>query len=159
MNCVVIYDSQFGNTERIAQAIATEFDAIGSVQIENARNEELSLPQHLALLVVGGPTQMHKISPPLRSQLDTIERHRLDGVPAATFDTRARGPRFLTGAASGGIAKHLKRKGAKLVVEPASFLVEGTQGPLVDGELERARVWARDIVAKLAPQATSVGVH
>jgi hypothetical protein len=45
----------------------------------------------------------------------------------------------LTGAASGGIAEQLKRKAAKLLTEPVSFLVEGTQGPLVEGEQERAR--------------------
>src|SRR5205807_6759079 len=86
--------------------------------------------------------QVHGVSRTLGAQLDTITGHRLDGLPAAAFDTRGRGPRFLTGAASVGIAKRLEQKGAQLVLEPETFLVEGAEGPLVEGELERARAWA-----------------
>ena len=71
---------------------------------------------------------------PLRAQLDSLTSHHLDGVAAATFDTRAHGPRFLTGAASRGIARRLEQKGAKLVLEPESFLVDGKEGPLAEGE-------------------------
>jgi flavodoxin len=152
MKSLVIYDSQYGNTRRLAEAIAAELGAVGTVEIENARDKDVTLPPDLTLLVVGGPTQVHGVSPPLRGQLDTIARHRLDGVPAVAFDTRGRGPRFLTGAASVGIAKRLKQKGAKLVVEPESFLVEGTEGPLVEGEIERASAWARDFAARVAPR-------
>jgi flavodoxin len=155
MKSVVFYDSQFGNTRQLAEAIAAELRAVGSVQIENARSETLSLPPDLDLLVVGGPTQVHQVSPPLRAQLDTMAKHSLHGVQAATFDTRVHGPRLLTGAASTGIAKRLKQKGARLVVEPESFLVQGTEGPLVEGELERVHVWARGILAKSASGAAS----
>jgi flavodoxin len=158
MRSVVIYDSQYGNTRLLAEAIAAELAAVGTVDIENARNEDVTLPPDLTLLVVGGPTQVHGVSPPLRGQLDTIARHRLDGVQAAAFDTRGRGPRFLTGAASVGIAKRLEQKGAQLVLEPESFLVEGAEGPLVEGELERARAWAHDVLGMLAPTAASAAL-
>jgi flavodoxin len=148
---LVVYDSQFGNTRQLAEAIAVELQAVGTVEIENARIDDVIVPPDLTLLVVGGPTQVHNVSPPLRSQLESIATHQLDGVQAAAFDTRGRGPRFLTGAASVGITKRLKQKGAKLVVEAESFLVEGSEGPLVQGELERARTWAREVVAKVAP--------
>jgi flavodoxin len=152
---LVVYDSQYGNTRLLAEAIAAELESLGPVEIENARNQMITFPPDLALLVVGGPTQIHNVSPPLRGKLDTIAKHRLDGVQAAAFDTRVHGPRLLTGAASSGIAKRLRRKGAKLVVEPESFLVEGTEGPLAEGALERARSWARDVVAKLPPSKTA----
>ena len=154
MKSLVIYDSQYGNTRLLAEAIASELEAVGPVDVENARNETITFPPDLTLLVVGGPTQVHNVSPPLRGQLDTIAKHRLDRIQAAAFDTRAHGPRFLTGAASVGIAKRLKRKGAKLVVEAESFLVDGREGPLVEGELERARSWARDVLAKLPSSET-----
>jgi flavodoxin len=155
---LVIYDSQYGNTRLLAEAIASELEAVGTVSVENARIDDVTLPSDLTLLVVGGPTQVHNVSPPLRGQLDTIAKHRLDGIQAAAFDTRSHGPRILTGAASVGIAKRLKRKGANLVVEAESFLVEGTEGPLVKGELERARAWARDVAAKVAPTTAPVPV-
>jgi flavodoxin len=158
MKSVVIYDSQYGNTRHLAEVIAAELEVAGNVEVQNARTGRLGLPSDLELLVVGGPTQAHGVTHPVRAQLDTLAPHRLDGLAAATFDTRARGPRFLTGAASQGIAKRLEQKGARLVLEPESFLVEGTQGPLVEGELERARAWARAILAKLAPTPTGAVV-
>ena len=56
MRSVVIYDSQYGNTRLLAEAIAAELEAVGTVDIENARNEDVTLPPDLTLLVVGGPT-------------------------------------------------------------------------------------------------------
>jgi flavodoxin len=158
MKSVVIYDSQFGNTQALAEAIAAELKAAGAVAVENARTGTVELPSDLELLVAGGPTQAHGMTRPLRAQLDSLTRHRLDRVAAATFDTRVRGPRFLTGAASRGIARRLARKGARLVLEPESFLVDGKEGPLAEGELERARAWARNVLAELAPRPTAAGV-
>jgi flavodoxin len=158
MKSVVIYDSQYGNTQALAEAIAAELKMAGAVEVENARTGTVELPSDLGLLVVGGPTQAHGMTRPLRTRLDSLTSHRLDGVVAATFDTRARGPRFLTGAASRGIARRLEQKGAKLVLEPGSFLVDGKEGPLAEGELERARAWARNVLAKLAVAPTAAGV-
>jgi flavodoxin len=148
---LVIYDSQYGNTRLLAEAIASELEAVGTVSVENARIDDVTLPSDLTLLVVGGPTQVHNVSPPLRGQLDTIAKHRLDGIQAAAFDTRSHGPRILTGAASVGIAKRLKRKGANLVVEAESFLVEGTEvhwskvswSALAPGRATLSRKWLR----------------
>ena len=61
---------------------------------------------------------------------------------AAAFDTRFDKPAFLTGSAAKGIAKRLRQRGFELVAEPESFFVLGTEGPLKDGELERAAAWA-----------------
>jgi flavodoxin len=158
MQSVVIYDSEYGNTQALAEAIAAELEIAGTVQIQNARTGTVALPSDLGLLVVGGPTQAHGVTPPLRTQLDSLTSHRLQGVAAATFDTRARGPRFLTGAASRGIASRLEHKGANLVLEPESFLVDGKEGPLVEGELERARAWARSVLAELPVNPTAAGV-
>jgi flavodoxin len=158
MKSVVIYDSQYGNTRALAEVIAAELETAGPVQIENAHTGTVDLPSDLVLLVVGGPTQAHGMTRPLRTQLDSLTSHRLEGVTAATFDTRARGPRFFTGAASQGIARRLERKGAKLALEPESFQVDGKEGPLTKGELERARAWARDLLARvgLTPAGAAV---
>jgi flavodoxin len=72
MKSLVIYDSQYGNTRQLAEVIAAELEAVGRVDIENMRNENVTLPPDVTLLVVGGPTQVHAVSPPLRGQLDTI---------------------------------------------------------------------------------------
>ena len=61
---------------------------------------------------------------------------------AAAFDTRFDKPTFLTGSAAKGIAKRLRAKGYTLVTPPESFFVDGTEGPVHEGDLERAAEWA-----------------
>jgi len=168
MKAVVVYESIYGNTRAIAQAIA---DGLGGAQV---------VPVYAAdglsadLLVVGAPTHVHGI-PTTRSRQvaaeaahedgDThiepgaIEQPGLrvwlrdlpdgDGRCAATFDTRLDRAPWFTGLASRGIAKRLRRRGYELLGSE-SFLVEDTEGPLADGELDRARDWGHALVESLA---------
>ena len=82
--------------------------------------------------------------PALRAWLANLPH--TSGARAAAFDTRLGKAPWLTGAASRGIAKRLRRHGYT-VVETASFVVTGGEGPLVDGELERARRWGLELAA------------
>jgi flavodoxin len=158
MFSTVIYDSEFGTTRALAEAIAEEARRSGAVQLINVRVEPRDVPAHVDLVFVGGPTQVHGVSPALRTYLDRLPSHALDRVPVATFDTRVHGPRLLTGAASSGIARRLTRRGGHLVQRPESFVVDGREGPLAVGELERARSWAQSIVARLAKQKAPANV-
>lgn len=153
MQTTIVYDSQYGNTEQVAQAIAAELRTAGAVKMINVRTGPVTVTKELDLLIVGGPTQVHRISAPLRAHLDALPAHSLDDVKVAAFDTRARGPRLLTGAASGGIAKMLTKRGAKLMLAPESFAVAGREGPLVDGELARAHAWAQRLLAATGANA------
>ncbi len=89
------------------------------------------------------------MSPALRAFLAGLPVDASKDVPAAAFDTRFPKARALTGSAAAGIARRLRRKGARLVAPPESFFVTDMEGPLVEGELERAAAWARDVVAKV----------
>jgi hypothetical protein len=60
----------------------------------------------------------------------------------------------VTGAAARGIARRLRRRGYQ-VVGDESFLVEDAEGPLADGELERARAWGAELAGLLAPAGTA----
>jgi flavodoxin I len=108
-----------------------------------------AIPAGLELLVVGGPTQGHGVDPAEKAFLDQLPAESVRGVPVVAFDTRLRWPELLSGSAAKGIAKRLQPKGARLLLEPESFFVEGKDGPLGEGELERAAAWARQVVASL----------
>ena len=140
MTIQVIYDSKFGNTERIAHAIA---EAFGPETHISMVGEASQIDPGVSLLVVGGPTQTHGTSPAMAEFLGRLPS--LDGVVVAAFDTRLTWPRLLSGAASDGIAKALTKHGGHLVAPPESFLVSGGEGPLVDGELDRALAWAKGL--------------
>jgi flavodoxin I len=141
MRALVVYDSFYGNTEEIAKAIG---GAITGGEVSVLRAGEVGPPEmeNISLLVVGAPTQGGRATPAIRDFLNRISKAEINGVDAAAFDTRVTSKvAKIFGYAAGKIASNLKKKGANLVAEPEGFFVEGTKGPLTEGELERAAAW------------------
>ncbi|MFC9841194.1 flavodoxin family protein [Rhodococcus sp. NPDC127530] len=164
MRTLVVYESMFGNTRHVADAIARGLASAGTVStvpVTRADDEDLS---GYDLVVVGGPTHVHGMSrastrrgavDTARTQDVTLEpdaasegvREWLGALPrthgkAAAFDTRADGPVLLTGRASKGIGRKLRRLGFELVAESESFLVD-KESRLEEGEAVRAERWGR----------------
>jgi flavodoxin I len=162
MQTVVIYDSQYGNTEQIARAIAGGLGEDGSVEVL-AASEVVGRPlERPDLLLVGGPTQRHGMSPTLRTFLESLPRDSLRSTRAATFDTRYHMAAVLSGSAASQAAGHLRRAGCQLVAAPESFFVERDRPPkdekrrhglerLEPGELERAAEWGRRLAITASP--------
>lgn len=157
MKGVIVYDSIHGNTEQVARAIAS---ALGTPEeIETRRVAEVD-PERLTdldVLIVGAPTHAFRPAPAAREFLQRIPAGALEGVTVAAFDTRMSVEdagsavfgffvRFF-GYAAKPIADRLKRKGGELALPPEGFFVEGAEGPLKEGELERAADWAERILA------------
>ncbi len=153
MPTLVVFESFFGNTEMVARAIA---EALGAPHTARARRVEELEPSDLDgvdLLVVGSATRAFRPSPGTQAWLSKLPPGRLDGVRVAAFDTRMDvvqvGNPILTflskrlGYAAESIAKALARAGGVPVGTPAGFVVAGKEGPLREGETDRARAWAR----------------
>jgi flavodoxin len=159
VNALVLYDSKYGNTERVAEVIALAVQE--SLPTRLASIEEVGdcaqALKDVDLLLIGGPTQRHGISDPLSESLACLGERSLDGVRVAVFDTRVHGARIVTGSAAVRLARVLRRRGAWLVVPPASFLVDGTMGPLGRGELEHAHAWAAEVLLAAGVRAHSRG--
>jgi len=153
---LVIYDSQFGNTGKIAQAIAdglVDLDEVDLVHVSQTSPGELG---GIDLLIVGSPTQKFRPTQRVTDFLKGIPSGSLLGVNAAAFDTRFTEEKIgeirileffvgLFGYAAKPIADRLQKKGAQLVVLPEGFYVDDTEGPLLEGELERAAEWINTI--------------
>lgn len=162
MKALVVYDSAYGNTEMIAQAISkglsVDDDLVPVQQAGNLQAEDLD---GLDLLVVGSPTQRTTYIEGIKTFLENIPPGKLKGVNVAAFDTRidnddmqdlvkSRVTRFfvkmfLKKFAAPGIDAKLRKKGGKSVIEPEGFCVMDTEGPLKEGEHERAIAWGRQI--------------
>jgi flavodoxin len=147
MKALVVYDSEYGNTQQVAKAIA---EAIGGgtryLDVDDARQASL---EELDLLVVGSPTQGGRPTKATQAFLKGLPR--LDGTAVAAFDTRidsAKSGFFLRalmgviGSAAPRIDAALRGKGGTLAARPAGFFVTGKEGPLEDSELWRAAAWA-----------------
>jgi flavodoxin len=158
MKALVVYESKFGNTERLARAIAERLGAGEPVAVVAAGDASERDLAGIDLLAVGGPTQGHGVSPALKAFLARIPQGAVRGVPSVTFDTRLHWPRLLSGSAAAGCARRLEKQGARLLVPPESFLVVGSEGPLVEGELDRALAWADAVRAKaVMPENEAAG--
>jgi flavodoxin len=155
MRALVVYDSFFGNTEQVAQAIAQALrspEPIRAIRVGEVRPEQMT---GLKLLIVGSPTRGFRPSESVTNFLNAIPAQGLQGVKVAAFDTRlslsdikSSPLRLLVktgGYAAKTIAGRLKKKGGEMVIPSEGFLVIGEKGPLKEGELERAADWARQI--------------
>lgn len=145
MQALVVYDSQFGNTEKIALAIASALREFGQVQAVHADPERPVELNGVDLLVVGGPTQNMKATAGIRTFVDTLSPAQLSTLSIACFDTRYRQPQIFTGSAADALAKNLAKIGVSPLAPAESFFVSRKAGPLVDGELDRAAAWARTL--------------
>jgi flavodoxin I len=155
MKALIVYDSFFGNTEQVARAIGDALGAQAGVNVLRVGDVE---PEHsvgLDLLIVGSPTRGFSPSPAIKKFLADVPKQGLRGVTVAAFDTRIALsdvnsrvlPIFVKifGYAAQPIADRLTKKGGKLCLPPEGFFVQGTEGPLKAGELERAAAWAKQI--------------
>jgi flavodoxin len=160
MNSIVIYASHFGNTRAIAEAVAKGLRSRGAVRVFAAEDVGAALPERADLVVIGGPTEAHGMTPPLAELLSRLEPDALRDIAAIGFDTRLRWPRWLSGSAGSGITEKLHQAGALVIAPAESFFIKGVAGTggsktatLQDGELERAAAWGASLADRLAPVA------
>jgi flavodoxin I len=150
MKALVIYDSVFGNTEKIARAIGA--DPVQVLPVGSVQPGQLA---GLDLLIVGSPTRGFRATPAIQAFLKSIPPGSLKGVRVAAFDTRILLSDVnsailnvmvrIFGYAAKPIADRLKEKGGELAAPPEGFLVAASEGPLKAGELERAAAWGTQI--------------
>src|SRR5215212_982094 len=154
---LVIFESMFGNTRTIAEAVTEGLSSRFETDLTEVSVAPIRIAADVSLIVVGGPTHAFGLTRPrtrqdaaaqtdgplvspsggIREWLEAAEPPHAR-VGAAAFDTRIDKPR-VPGSAARGAEKRLRRLGFRVAAEAESFYVTGTQGPLVNGEVERAR--------------------
>jgi hypothetical protein len=169
MQVLVVYESMYGNTHTIAEAVGRGCGDGNEVQVVPVADATPELVHDADMVFVGGPTHMHGESwsmtragarsaaakedleldpdaegPGLRTWFHGLDR--VDGVRAAAFDTRVDANPTFTGRASKGIARKQRHHGFDVIAEPESFLVTG-DNTLIDGEDQRAEAWARSVLS------------
>jgi len=147
MNSIVVYGSRHGNTHKVAEAIASELRRHGTAHLFSIDDAPSAIPTKTDLMVVGSPTEAHRMTQPMMKFFDQFGKGDLEGISAAGFDTRLRWPRWLSGSAGVGITARLREAGAKVIDPGASFVVAGKYPVLERGELERATAWAASLAA------------
>lgn len=151
MKTLVLFDSYFGNTQKVAEAVAR---TLGGEALSVKEFQPAAL-NGVELLVVGSPTRGFRPSEGMTAFFKSLPEDALKGVKVAVFDTRVDvktlNNKFLSfmvklfGYADKPMAKALTKAGGELCGAPEGFIVEDREGPLRKGELERAAAWAKTL--------------
>lgn len=168
MQAFIVYESAWGNTKHIAEAIGESLAEDGiEYQITDVQDAPALDQIATDVLIVGAPTHAFGLSREATRKdahqrggtlIQTGVREWLESSPVsltvATFDTHVRWPK-LPGYASRRAAKQLKKLGCTLLTEPESFNVEGYEGPVSTGEMDRARAWGHGLARQLKGRTTT----
>lgn len=150
MNSLVVYFSKFGNTQKIAETIGEVLESEGSVQVISADKLPTADLSQFNLVVMGIPTHRMNLPEDVRPLFKSLPRRILGGKSVAAFDTSYKmSPLLARFTAAPRLARRLRKLGGVKVVPPETFLVEGREGPLYDGEIKRAQKWTRAILKRL----------
>jgi len=144
MKAIVIYDTKFGNTEKIAKALVSGIEEHGietdCIKVEDVEIDRLA---EYELLIIGGPTHNRKASKPMEKFLGTLESVDIRGKRAFAFDTKRE--RRFAGSAAKNIEKRLKSLGLSIIRPYSSAIVKGRERPLEEGMEEMFKQIAVEI--------------
>ena len=156
MKGIVIYDTSHGNTRKIAETI-TETLRASEVEVDLFDLKEVKKlsASDYNFLVLGSPTKFGTMSFAIKSFLGKLKTEEWMNKPFAAFDTE--NPENVEKArlenkewsAAEKIALKLKEKNMKQLLPVLKALVLGLKGPLVEGEIDRAKNYAKELAAKL----------
>jgi len=141
MNALVIYDSNFGNTKLVAEEIVNNLDGNAkTISVKHFHDTDLA---GIDLVIWGSPVNGWRPTVATMSVLNDLPEKTFQDIRFTTFDTRVK--MFLHGDAKDHMAEKIRTLGGKPIAKPKEFYVKGKDGPLIEGEIEKAAQWARQI--------------
>lgn len=138
-NILVVYDSNYGNTKTVAEAIVKTLEA----NLKRADFVTLTDLENVDILIIGSPINGWRPTENIQNLLKKIKDIDFKNKRFATFDTRINA--LFHGDATEKMTKDLVKMGGSPIIEPAFFYVKGTEGPLAEGEFEKAKIWTEKI--------------
>jgi menaquinone-dependent protoporphyrinogen IX oxidase len=156
MKGIVVYDTSYGNTKKIGETIADTLKESGiEVHLFDVKNVKKLSAKEYGFLVLGSPTRFGTMSFAIRGFLGKVKEEEWMSKPFAAFDTenpenieKARAEKKEWSAAE-KISEKLRDKKMNQLLPVLKALVEGMKGPLKEGEIQRAKDYARELSVKL----------
>ena len=168
MRALIVYESMWGNTEQVARAVAAGLAESAEVQVVEVADAPAVPGADVDLVVAGGPTHAFSMTR-ASTRADAVKQgapHPADAIglrewlgrlptghqttTVAAFDTRVTKVRHVPGSAARSAARAARRHGYESASPPHSFYVSDISGPLLEGELDRAREWGRELAGQIA---------
>lgn len=157
MKVIIIYDTVFNNTKKVAESMASELETNNEVVLTQVNNASKHNLNEFDMIILGSPTRAFNPTKPISSYINSIKVEDITGKSVLLFDTRISAhdvnskvfnvfeKRF--GYATDTMTKKLTKKDAD-ILDTKGFFVSGNEGPMNDGEFEKAQEWVSSFVNK-----------
>ena len=156
MNINIVYFSKYGNTQKLAEALAESLNTKAVTHLFSLDQLPNSNWHEADLILMGSPTHNMNLPKAVRPVLASLPRKILTKTPVAAFDTSYKMSPWLSRFTAGNkLASKLRKLGGKLIVDPETFYVMDREGPLYEGEIQRVGSWASAILERMHPKAGS----
>jgi len=151
MKGIVIYDTTYGNTKKIAETIAETLKESGiEVDLFDVEKVEKLSARDYDFLVLGSPTRMSSMSRAVKGFIGRLKSDEWVNKPFIAFDTELADVIEKKGAsAAEKIAERLREKRLNQILPVLKTAVLGIKGPLKENEIERTKEYSRELIAKL----------
>ncbi len=151
MKGIVVYDSSYGNTKAIAETFSETLKESGiEVDAFYVKDVKKLSAKDYNFLVLGSPTRFGAMSFTMKGFLGKVKSKEWINHPFAAFDTE--NPENIErkeGSAAEKIAEKLREKQMSQLLPVHKAVVLGWKGPLQEGEIERAKEYARKLANEL----------
>ena len=147
MRVLVAYDMRYGNTKEIAEAIAEAFGVDHEVHCKKVSDIGLPEVRESDLVIVGSSTHGWNMSSDTRGFFKKLGEEKFEGKNAAAFDTKFH--KLLTGSAAKKIGRKLRKLGFKIALPYLNTYVSSSEGPLEDGEIEKAKEFSARLIENM----------
>jgi len=147
---IVVYESKYGNTKRVAETIIEGINEIEKIEAV------LKEPKHLEptevldydVILIGSPNHIDGPTRGIKKFIDKLGKIGLEGKLGAVFDT------YMGGDFNKAVRKMEKRinekvPGLKLITSGLSIKVGGTKGPIVEGELPKCKEFGKKLATQI----------
>ncbi len=145
-NALIVYDSKFGNTKRLAEEIAAGIQEAGEIQckVENIKDLDRGEAASFEAVLFGCPVHVMRATRGIIGAIKKVAKDGLDGKLVTTFETYMGNH---NGKALRKMEELLTKKTpeARLVTPGFSALVDGYEGPLNEEDAARGKEFGKMI--------------
>ena len=146
----VVYDTKYGNTKLVAEKIVEGMKKVEGIETTITDVEEVDLEEvaDYDAILIGSPNHMGGPVRGIKKLIDKLGKLDLKAKWVAVFDT-------YTGKDYEKAVKKMEKRigkkvpALKLITSGLSIKVDGTKGPITDGELPKCKDFGKKIATQL----------
>jgi flavodoxin len=132
---IILYDSVYGNTKKVAMSLSRGLEA-GGLYVDSNSIEDFDIEKlnYYNIIGIGGPTHYHGASKNMKLFLNKIKHLKLQGKCGFAFETK--GEFRLAGSAAKRITRYLNKIKIEIIHPTITGIVLDQEGPLKDATLD-----------------------